>query len=160
LRAAAAEIGLHRRSDIGVGRRRISIQQRLGAHDHPGGAVAALRRLLIDKRLLQRSGSVGCAEPLDRRDAAPVQHGERGQARIHGGAIDDDGTRAALAEAATELGAVQPELIAQHVKQRRRRIGLDLMLRVIDRQGDHPRSSLWRISSIWRSNCGQAAPCP
>ncbi len=44
------------RAQFLVGRRRLrALQQRLGAHDHPGDAVAALRRLLVDERALQGS---------------------------------------------------------------------------------------------------------
>jgi hypothetical protein len=50
--ATAAEIRLHVRTDLCVGRRWIVLEQRLRAHDHASDAISTLRRLLIDKSLL------------------------------------------------------------------------------------------------------------
>jgi mono/diheme cytochrome c family protein len=50
---AGPRVGRHPGSDIRVGRCGVAIEQRPRAHDHPGGAIAALRSLLFNKRLLQ-----------------------------------------------------------------------------------------------------------
>ena len=65
VRAAAAQVGLQRRADLGV-RRRCGLfsQQRLRPHDHAGDAVAALRGLLFDEGALHRAGLVdACRAP-------------------------------------------------------------------------------------------------
>ncbi len=52
-------------------------------------------------------------------------------------AVHHHRARAALAEAAAELGAVQPELVAQDIQQRRVGIGFDVMRAAIHVQPDH-----------------------
>ena len=54
MRAAAAEIVGERLLDVGIARLLVRAQQRRRLHDHAVDAVAALRRLLVDKGLLHR----------------------------------------------------------------------------------------------------------
>jgi hypothetical protein len=49
-------------------------------HDHPGDAIAALRRLLSDEGRLQRMRMIGRAETLDREDLAPHHRHNGGNA--------------------------------------------------------------------------------
>ena len=84
-------------------------------------AEAALRDLLVDPRLLQRMELPLLREPFERRDLALHARGRR-DARAHGGAVDDDGARAALAQPTAEPRALQAEVVAKDVQQRRRRI--------------------------------------
>src|SRR5882672_749855 len=54
VRAAATDVGLHVLDDLLAGRIAVLLEQPRGAHDLPGLAVAALRHLFLDPRLLQR----------------------------------------------------------------------------------------------------------
>src|SRR5262249_47439489 len=107
VRGAAAEIARERLLDFGVGGLGIRVEQRLGADDEAVDAVAALERLLLDERLLQGMRIFRRAEAFERRDraAADVLHLQR--AGAHRLAVDEDGARAALREAAAELRPVE-----------------------------------------------------
>ena len=61
------KVGHHVAANLGIRRRRILLQQRLGAHDHSGDAITALRRLLVDEGALQRAGILDRAQSLDGR---------------------------------------------------------------------------------------------
>ena len=86
----------------------------------PGQAVAALTRLLVEERLLQRMRLCGTAQPLDRRDAAPGDGADLARARIDRLAVEQHHAASALLQAAAVARALQIELVAQHVQQRRR----------------------------------------
>ena len=68
VRAAAADVAVHARARcrrrVGVG---VRLEQRDAGHDHPRRAVAALHRVLVDERLLERMQPAAALEPLDRR---------------------------------------------------------------------------------------------
>ncbi len=159
MRAAAAQIRLHVGADLLLRSDRVVVEQRLRPHHHAGDAVAALRRLLVEKGLLHRARLAAGAEALDRRDRAAVERGDRRQAGEHRLAVDDDGAGAALAEAAAELGAVQLEIVAQHVEQRRRRIDIERMRNTVDQKGElHARGLLFLMSRTRVSRLDQGGP--
>ena len=110
-----------------VRRRRVFFQQRLRAHDHSGDAIAALRRLLVDERTLQRARVLVVPSPSTVLILRPAQHRDRRQAGKNRFAVDHHRARAALAQPAAELGAVHRQMIAQHIEQRRIRIGVDAL---------------------------------
>ena len=60
-------------------------------------------------------------QPFERGDLA-LHRGARRDARAHRRAVDDHRARAALAQPAAEPRALQAEIVAQDVEQRRRRI--------------------------------------
>src|SRR5215469_8004811 len=66
-----------------------------------------------------------------------LQAADGSDAGVDGPAVDQHRAGAALTQAATEFGAIQRELAAQHVKERRRGIHFDLLRLGIDRQRDH-----------------------
>src|SRR5688572_5769830 len=80
---APAEVAVHRRRDLRVGRRGILRQERGGAHDLTRLAVAALRNVDLVPRALHRMRAVG-GEPLDRRDLGALQRRDRQLTRAHG----------------------------------------------------------------------------
>ena len=82
-------------------------EQRLRRHHDAVDAVAALRRLLVEERLLQRMRALGRAQPLDRRDRAARRRPERRVARLDGVAVHEHGARAAVAAAAAEARALE-----------------------------------------------------
>ena len=113
----------------GVARRAIFLQQRLRAHHHAGNAVAALRRLLLDEGALDRRPACrGVPRPSTVRTCAGPRARDRRHAGEHRLAVHQHGAGAALAEAAAEFRRVELEIVAQHVEQRRARIGIDLVL--------------------------------
>ena len=64
---AAAEIAGQALADLVVGRERVFPQQVGRRHQHAGRAEAALQRVMLAERLLQRVELLRCAEALDRR---------------------------------------------------------------------------------------------
>ena len=72
VREAAAEHAGHRLLDLGVARLRVLIEERLRREDDAVQAEAALRRLLVDERLLNRMRLLDGAEPFERRDLGAV----------------------------------------------------------------------------------------
>ena len=124
MRATAAEIGFKRRSNFAIARLRVDLQQRMRSHHHAGDAIAALCRLLLDKRTLQRTRLRSSSEPLEGHDLPPRKPLHRHQTGKYRLAVDDDGTCPALPEAATELGGVKTQNIAQDIEQRRARVAV------------------------------------
>ena len=138
---------------------RVGVQQRLGAHHHAGDAVAALRRLLVDEGTLHQARRVGRAQSLDGADLPARQRGDRHQAGEHGMAVQLHGAGSALAQAAAELGAVQPEIVAQHIQQRRGGIGVHRVVVTVHGQGDHrlpPAARARRMSSATSVQAGRS----
>src|SRR5262249_60722216 len=70
VRSTTTDVGAHVVYDLLAARPRLLLQQRRGAHDLPGLAIAALRHLLRDPRLLQRMAGIRRG-PFDRGHAAP-----------------------------------------------------------------------------------------
>ena len=66
-------------------------------------------------------GLLGAAEPFDGLDRTLPHGRDRHQARQHRVAAHHHGAGAALTEAAAELRAVEAQVVAQHIEQRRRR---------------------------------------
>src|SRR5205085_9091369 len=73
---------------------------------------------------------LGAGDGADRRDAG-----------AHRAAADDRRAGSALAEAAAELWTAEPEIVAQDVEERRRRIDVHRMSSTVDakRDGAHRR---------------------
>ena len=74
-------------------------------------------------------------------------------------AVDQHRAGAALAEAAAELGAVERQVVAQHVEQRRVGVGVDLVRCAVDVEGDHagrPSCLISRTRSAAPSHGGSA----
>src|SRR5262245_41883710 len=103
---------------------RVPIEQRLGGEDLTVLAEAALRYLFVDPGLLNGVKLAIGREPLERRDGAPDRR-DAGDARSCGRAVHEHGAGSALAEPASEARAVQVEIVAQNVEQRRGGIDID-----------------------------------
>src|SRR5262249_47987283 len=71
--AAPAQMDVQLGTDLRLRRRRIAAEQRRGANEDAGQAVAALARLLIDEGLLQRMRCRLAAQTLNRGDL-PALH--------------------------------------------------------------------------------------
>ena len=115
---AAADVALQRDLDLVLGRPGILLEQRGGAHQHPGRAVPALETVVVAERLLQRSQlPVAAREALDGRDRRAV--GLDGQ---HAAALDRIApelhrARAAAARIAADVSAGQVEVVAEEVDE-------------------------------------------
>src|SRR6266571_2822539 len=116
IRAAAADVG-HRRVDVGVRRVRGLREQRGRGHDLARLAIAALRYVFRDPRLLHRMRAVP-GEALDGRHALAGGRGDRQHAGARRDALQVHGAGAALRDAAAELRAGEPERVAQHPEER------------------------------------------
>ena len=130
IRAAAAGVR-DLRVDVCVGGIRARAQQRERAHDHAGLAIPALRRVELLPGDLNRMTAVG-RESLDGHHRLADGRGRRDTAGPDGAAIDVQRACAALSDAAAELRAGQPDLIADHPQQRRLRVRVDGMPRAVD----------------------------
>ena len=147
--AAATEIGRHVGAQLGFGRLVVAFQKRLRTHDHAGDAVTALCCLLGLERGRQRAGFFRRSEAFDRAHLALGQGRDRQQAGEGGLVVDEHGAGAALPQPAAELGAVEAEIVAQGVEQRRIRVGVDSMGGAVDGQGDHSPSPLRAWATAW-----------
>ena len=138
----------------------LALEQRLRPHDHPGDAVAALRRLLVDEGALHRArASRRVPRPSSVRDAPPGERRDRRDAREHrlgrppapcrrrtGRGRSRTWRRSAAGRRAARRGAASPD-------RRRARWRL-----AVDIEADHLLSS--RIFFSSSSTSGQAAARP
>ena len=140
--AAAAEVAAHALADLGAGRARHAAIVRDGArpagarprqHAHRRAdlarrAVAALERIVLDERLLQRMQLVARRpDPRSVTTSAPSCATASARQRCVAAAVDQHRAGTALAVVAALLRAGQPELLAQEVEQRRARVDRDVV---------------------------------
>src|SRR5579875_2901480 len=122
MRRASAQVAVERGLDLRLGRMRVLVKQRGGAHDHPVRAVSALRRLFFDECGLQGMRRMLVPHPLDRCDRILTRPDRR--------LVEKDRTRTALSKPTAELRSVQLEPVAQDVQQG--------FTRIVDRDGPLP----------------------
>src|SRR4051812_5107644 len=72
--AAAAEMRIERRDDVGTARLAVLFKQRRGRDQNAGETIAALPGLLVEERLLQGVQRAAVGQPLDRGDG-PARDG-------------------------------------------------------------------------------------
>ncbi len=87
---------------------------------------------------------LGRSQTLDRRNRKPLHVAHRQSARRHRLAVDDDLARAALLQAATDLGAFQAQIVAQDIDQGRLGLYIDAMDLAIDFQRNFARHKFLR----------------
>src|SRR6185437_12030612 len=97
MRAAAAEIVAQRLADLSFRWSRCAQQQRLRGHDHAVEAIAALRGLLADERVLHGIGMLARAEAFECYDVAAFAPFDRDHAGARSHAVDQHGAGSALA---------------------------------------------------------------
>src|SRR4029453_4126499 len=88
-------------------------------HDHAIDAVAALRRLLLDEGTLQRMRFVERADAFYRRYLLFRGRADWGDGGTPPLPVDEHGAGTALCEPAAELRAIELEIVAKHIEQRR-----------------------------------------
>jgi len=120
VRAAAAQVILQCRFDLGDTRFGILPQKRRRLHDHAVDAIAALYRLFFDEGALQFVRLCQRAESLKRGDFVLTTNRRQWlDTGAHGFAIHVDRARAALTESAAEVRAMKVRIVAQEIKERR-----------------------------------------
>lgn len=120
---AAAQMIIERRTYGCSIRVRVRIKQRFQTHDDTRTAVSALHGVQLDEGSLQRvETTMLVRKTFYSFQTSAGQITEHGGAGVDGFTIEKDQAGATLLQGATELGAMQHQLIAQHVDQRRRRI--------------------------------------
>ena len=119
---AAAQIARQAFADLVVGRERIFLDQIGRGHQHARRAEAALQGVMLVERLLQRVQLPMRAEALDRLDAAAVGLHREHQAGAHAVAVDQHRAGAAHAVLAADMGAGQPERVAQEIGEQQARL--------------------------------------
>src|ERR1700730_11335557 len=133
---ATAQIAGKSQPDLGLTRLMDAVEQRFGTHDHAGDAVAALRRLLRHESGLQRVRPLERTEAFERGDLRLPERADRRDAGAQRGAVDEHRAGAALAKPAAELGGIEAEIIAQHIEQRRVRLGRHAVHRAVHLEAD------------------------
>src|SRR5262249_38507198 len=125
----------------------------------PRRAVAALERIMVDERLLQRMQRALGRETLNRGYLRTVVHDGKRQARIDAPPVNEHGAGAALALIAAFFRPRQVQMLAQQVKERCAGIEHEGMMRPIDGQayrdclrrrqtgGRHPQLLLIELTS-------------
>src|SRR5437763_669547 len=134
VRAAAAEVAVQGGCNLRVARVLLAPEERDGRDDDAVDAIAALDRLLVDERLLDRmqSSGVGPADPFDGRDVVTGCRPQRRIARRHGIPVEENVARATLAGAAAESRSLELQVVAKNIKKRRVRLGLDLVVAAVN----------------------------
>src|SRR5712691_2437375 len=114
---AAAVVAGNMVSDLFSGALLLLKNQILSGHQHSRRAEAALQRVLLVKRFLQRLQLAGIRKALDGVHPTAVRlHGEH-QAAAHDVAVDPHGACAAHPVLATDVRAGEAQLIAQEVDE-------------------------------------------
>src|SRR5688572_17727998 len=139
VRPAAAEVAVERLADFAFRGLGILRKQRDRAHHDAAHAVAALRSLMLDERLLHR---VFALETFDRGDSLSQRERERHITGGHGAAVDEHEARAALAAAATEARADEAQFTAQDVEERRIGMRRDALARAVHFEFRHAANSI------------------
>jgi hypothetical protein len=98
-------------------------EQAFHRHDHAGGAETALEGLMLEKSLLYRIELAVSGETLDGRDLFVLDIARQSEAGTDRLAVDENGTGATDADAATFNRSFKFKIIAQ--KLQKRSVGAD-----------------------------------
>ena len=130
---AAAEVAADPLADLVLGGIRVLLEQPGGLHDHARGAEAALEAVLVPERLLERvEGRRPSAMPSIVLTSRAVGLDGEHRARLGALAVDVDGAGAAVARVAADVGAGQPEDVAEEVDEQEARLDVGLAGLAVD----------------------------
>jgi hypothetical protein len=94
-------------------------------HDHAGGTEAALQAVMLAKRFLHRMQWTAVdRQPFDRPDPVPVRHHRKRGAGFDRLTVEVHHAGAALGGVATDMGAGEPQILAQELHEKR--AGIDI----------------------------------
>src|SRR5690606_3762649 len=119
---AAAQVAGQRVGDLLPARVGVVVEQRLGDHDHAGGAVAALDGVLLEEGLLQRVQLISGVQPFEGEHLAARHVFDRQQAGEERLAVNQNGAAPTAALLAARLRRRIAELVAQQGLQRDERL--------------------------------------
>src|SRR5271165_1903120 len=111
-------------------------------HDHAGRAEAALKAVVVLKRLLHRMKLATLREPLDRRDMRTLAACRQRRAALDRLAVDMDDAGPALRRVAADMRAGEPQMIAQKLHEQRPWIDLGRHLPAVYRHRDMNHSQI------------------
>src|SRR5947208_3134170 len=116
---AAAQVPAQRVADLRIAGGCVVAQERDERHEDAGGAEAALQRVRLAESRLQRVELVRAArrEALDGRQLSAVRLHREHQAGAHRLAVEQHGAGAAHAVLAADVGAGEPQVLAEEVAQ-------------------------------------------
>src|SRR5690606_25198220 len=97
---------------------RLFAEERVRGGQHAGRAEAALQRMVLAKRRLQRAQILAVRKAFDRGDLRALGLGREHEAGAHGRAVDDDGACAAHAVLAGYVRTRAPQVMTQAVGKR------------------------------------------
>ena len=124
-----------------------------------GLAITALRHAEFLPRHLHRLRTVR-RQASDRGDRSVRRRRHRGRATAHRLGVQVNRTRAAQPHATTELRAFEVEFVTQHLKQRRIRVAVKLLVLTGYSQLNHKISSAQFVVRLRRPlNCEFNPPC-
>src|SRR5262249_52365474 len=112
-------------------------EQSRNRHDHAALAVAALRHVVVDPRLLHLVQLAVLGEPLDGGDLLAGRVAHRKTAGAYRLAVEVYCAGAALRDAAAVLGAGHSDRVADDPQERRIWFDVDLVRLAVDRQCYH-----------------------
>src|SRR6266481_3060283 len=135
---AAAEVPGQHLADLLARRRGLLAEERAGAHDDPGGAVAALKPVLGPEGLLHRMQAIGGGDTLDGGDAPAVGLGGQHEAGTDGLTVEQDGACPADPVLAAQVRDGQIEVFSQEVGERLAHLHHALVLLAVDGHPDRP----------------------
>ena len=118
MREAAAEDARHSFLDFLLRCLRILVEECFGCQDDAIQTIAALRGLFFDEGFLNGVQPVYRAQPFERDNFKILHRLHRRDAGADRLAFHEDRAGSALAETATELRAVEGEVVTQYIKQR------------------------------------------
>src|SRR6267378_2402125 len=128
-----------------------ALEESVSRQQHARRADPALRRAVLDERVLQGRQPATISQSLDRRDLAALDLAYRYQATVHDLAIDQHGAGAALTFAAPFFGAGRSEVFAQHIEQAPRSRTLERHGAAVQREA-HAASTFSGVAGISSSH--------
>jgi hypothetical protein len=134
---AAADIAGDAHPDLLLARLWIFLQEPMRAHNHAGGAEAALQAMHHAEAFLQRrQRAVGVRHAFDRGDIGAVGLHCEHRAALHRHAVDIDGAGAAMGGLAANMGAGHRQVFADEMHQQRARLDEAFDLGAVHLHGD------------------------
>src|SRR5690348_4079129 len=129
---AAAKIARQRIANLGLGRMRIVVEQRLGRHQEARRANAALQASVLEELLLQRMQLGTLRQPFDGLDLVARSLDPEHQARACGSPVEDYTACAAVAGQTSFLAAGHSQNVAQDLEQALARLAQEFDLFAVD----------------------------
>src|SRR5262249_4546163 len=115
---APAQVAGQPVSDLGLARVGLALEERLGGHDEPRRADAALERGVLEEHLLDRVERLAPGRALDGVDPPPGDLTAPHEARADEPPVEHHAARPAIPRRAAFLAAGQVERVAQDVEER------------------------------------------